>query len=484
MVWLAFGLLILAASAFVLWKAYRIYHIPSDGERREDIAALAEGDYELAVLSMYTTEAFDGQRFQFFCGVKTIQANHLFVNLADIGDYLNRALTANPDMSRVYIGLDPYAVSEMYDHHIALYARDYETYVANYIRENPQVTFQILIPSYSEAYLRGLSDREYEALLNSYRSLMNLYFAGSNVKIYFAGKEEWLTGNPKNYVTERECRVPVLQTIIAYTLRDDRYLLTMNNMEECFDQITKSLSVPAEVWPDLSGWCLVFLGDSVFEYHTGTFSIPDVVEGLTKAQIYNCSQGGMMASEDPEELLSFNRMVDRFLRQDTQGLSEDLNFCRGLSNYIQEEHEGKQYCFILSYGFNDYFQGAPVDNEADPYDVSTYAGALRAGILRLQQNVPEAKILLLAPNYTVEFGGGTQRLGGEQSGILTDYVKAAADVASEMDILFLNNYTESGINKKTEKQFLADGTHPSERGAFLLGRNLIRKLEENGVKTP
>ena len=67
---------------------------------------------------------------------------------------------------------------------------------------------------------------------------------------------------------------------------------------------------------------------------------------------------------------------------------------------------------------------------------------------------------------------------------MTDYVKAAADVASEMDILFLNNYTESGINKKTEKQFLADGTHPSERGAFLLGRNLIRKLEENGVKTP
>lgn len=467
-----------AAAGLVLlfWFEFRVHHVPSDMVRDTDIASLSQGDYEAVMLSMYTPEAFDAAEFEHFRGIHTIQAFHPFVNLADIGDYLEQSFSCNHNLSNVYIGLDPFAVSGLYGYHATFYAKDYASYLTNYMETHEDVLFEFLVPAYSLEYLRTLSDRQFTELINACRALVNLCIPYDNAVIHFLGFEEWLIVNPGNYDRSISLTPPVLRNTVAYTIGNDKYILTPENMEERFERMTELVQESPVSYPDLSEWCMVFFGDSIFEYHAGSRSVSGVVENLSCAQVYNCSQGGTPATENPESILSFNRMVARFLAQDTTGLDDNMNFNLELTDYIQENQEGKKYCFLLNYGLNDYFSGLPVENPADDFDVRTYAGALRTGISTLKEAYPDAVIILLTPTFTILFSDGTE-INGERGGVLTDYVEAAVNVAQDMDVIFINNYTDGGINADTQGMYLADGCHPNEAGALLLGRHILEEMQ-------
>lgn len=465
-----------AVMVWMFWFVYRVHHVPSNEMRDADIATLSQGNYEAVLLSMYTPEAFNAKEFEHFLGISSVQAFHPFVNLADIGNYLEQGFAGNDDLSNVYIGLDPFAISRLYGYHTSLYAKDYEKYLTEYVRANNNVVFKFLIPAYSIEYMRSLSDNEYMELINAYRNLVNLYIPYDNVGIYFLGHEEWLISNPGNYVSSTSYKPSILRLAVAFTLGTDEYLLTPDNMEERFVRMTELVQEPSVIYPDLSQWCMVFFGDSIFEYNVGSCSVPGVVEGLSGAQVYNCSQKGASASDLSETLLSFNRMVTRFLEQDTSGLDENITFCMELTDYMYENHEGKRYCFVLNYGLNDYFSGYPVDNMSDDFDIDTYAGALRTGIRALKEAYPEAIIMLQTPNYITIFSDGTEIMG--EGGVLTDYVDAAVGVAQDMGITCINNYADSGINENTKGQYLVDGCHPNEAGALLLGKRILDEMQE------
>lgn len=116
-----------------------------------------------------------------------------------------------------------------------------------------------------------------------------------------------------------------------------------------------------------------------------------------------------------------------------------------------------------------------MENPEDSYDIGSYAGALRTGISTLKEAYPDAEILVLAPTYTAGFSGGTER-NSEVGGILTDYVDATVRVAEVMGVHCINNYADSGINPDNQAQYLADGCHPNETGAFLLGNRIIEYM--------
>lgn len=458
-----------AGLSLAVWFLFRVHHVPSDKVREEDIATLSEGNYEAALLSMYTPEFFDVEEYGYFRGTSTVRAFHPFVNLADIGDYLEQSFFYNDDLSIVYIGLDPFAVSGLYGYHTSLYAGDYERFLTEYVREHKNAAFEFLLPAYSIEYMRNLSDNEYTELINAYRNLVNIYIPYDNVVIYFFGDREWLIANPDNYVSDTGYNASIFRTTVAYSLDDVTCVLTADNMEERFARMTELVRDSSVTYPDLSEWCMVFFGDSIFEYHAGSRSVPGVVEGLSGAQVYNCSKGGTSA-------FSFNQMVTCFLEQDASGLGQAANFELELNDYIQEDHEGKRYCFVLNYGLNDYFVGNPVENPADGFDAGTYAGALRIGIRTLKEAYPDAVIILLTPTYTGLFSGGTE-INGDRGGALTDYVAAAVGVAQDMDVVCMNNYTDSGINADTHEMYLADVTHPNETGALLLGRRILDEMK-------
>ena len=478
-IWLVISVFLCFVTAgliLLLSFVYRVHHVPSDKMRDADIAALSQGDYDTVLLSMYVPEAFDTRDFESFRGISAVQARHTFVNLADIGDYLEQSFSCNSNLSNVYIGIDPFAVSGMYGYHTSLYAMDYRRYLTEYVQAHDDVLFEILVPAYSMDYLRTLSDSKYTELINAYRNLVNLYMTYDNVVIYFAGHEEWLIANPGNYDSSTSLTPSILRLLVVYTMGSDKYVLAPGNMEERFGKITKLVQESPVIYPDLSEWCMVFFGDSTFEYNAGSRSVSGVVGNLSGAQVYNCSQGGIPATEDPEAMLSFNRMVALFLEQDMSGLEEAANFKLGLTEYMQDNHEGKKNCFILDYGLNDYFGGHPVENPEDSFDIETYAGALRTGISTLKEAYPEAVILLLTPTYTSYFSNGTG-INGEAGGVLTDYVEAAVNVARDMDVICINNYADSGINADTVGLYLADGCHPNETGALLLGRHILEEMK-------
>lgn len=467
---------ITAGLVFLFWFGYRVHHIPSDKIRNADIEALSRGDYEAVMLSMYTPEAFSAEEFEHFRGIPTVQAFHPFVNLADIGNYLEQSFFGNNNLSHVYIGLDPFVISGLYGHHASLYAKDYARYLTEYVEAHDDVLFELLIPAYSLSYLKTLSDSTYTELIDSYRNLVNIYIPYGNVYVYFLGHEEWLIANSGNYAGSTCLTSSILRLVAAYSIANDRYILKPDNMEERFEQMTDLVRETDISYPDLAEWCIVFIGDSIFEYNAGSRSVSGVVENLSGAQVYNCSKGGIAAAEDPEEILSFNRMVTRFLEQDTSGLDDSMNFKLELQKYIRESHEGRKYCFALNFGLNDYATGTPIENPADGFDVNTYSGAMRTGISRLKEAYPEAVILLQTPTYAIGFSEGTEILG-EGGGTITDYVKAAISVAQDMDVLCINNYDDSGINADTYEKYLADGCHPNETGAFLLGRRILEVME-------
>lgn len=458
----------------LFWAVYRVHHVPKDKVREADVAALAQGDHEAVLMSMYSAEEFEAEEFMHFRGTSAVQAFHNFVNLADIGDYLDKCFSGNMNLTDVYIGLDPYVISGLYGHHTSLYVKDYENYLTSYIQAHNDVVFEFLLPVYSVDYLRTLSDSEYNELVNSYRNLANIYLAYDNVIIYYLGYEDWLIMNPGNYDGSNLCKQDVLYKIVAYTFWNSFYYLTSDNMEERFARMTELVQQQDERL-DLSEWSIVFFGDSVMAYHTGSLSISGVVSGLSGAETYNCGEGGMPATEVSFANLSFNRMVTRFLEQDTAGLDEDSNYLKGLTEYMQTEHEGKKCCFVVEFGLNDYFNGHAVENPEDQYDTGTYAGALRTGIRSLQDAYPEAEILLLTPTYTILFSGGTE-INSEIGGTLTDYVDATLRVAEEMNVYCLDNYADSGINAYTSETYLADGTHPNESGSLLLGNSILEYI--------
>lgn len=464
-----------------LWIEHRIHGIPHDSERERDISALdGSADYSGVFLSMFAPDVFDVDAFDYYREVPMIQAGHTFQNLADIGQYLEQCFLRKEELSLVYMGIDPYAVSSLYGNHASLYAGDYAKYLTCQIQAHPDTVFEFLLPFASLSYLRSVSDRKYDEIMESYRNFVNILLPYDNARVYFLGYEEWLIANPGNYDDTGQCTEDIAGTVLLKTFQDDYYLLRADNMEERLGYMTELVRDSSAPPPDLSQWCAIFFGDSIFDCVYNSTSIPNVVGFLTGAQVYNCAKGSTPAAADPAKSdgrLSFPEMAERFIRGDTSGLEEDNDFVRGLRKYLSDDHSGKCYCFIINFGLNDYFSGMSVENEADPEDIRTYAGALRTGIGMLHAHYPDAVIILMGPTYTLEFSEGTQPRG-EQGGVLLDYVETAEKVAEDTGVCFINSYKEFGIDKRNQQQYLADGCHPKETGRFYIGNQIIRYMEK------
>lgn len=449
----------------------------------KDIARFSHESYNGVFLAMYDISTFNEDDFATFRGVPTIKANYTVKSWGDLRKYMTKIFSSQNTVTNVYLGLDPEIMWDRSRKDNVKLKENLEKYLTQYVSARPDVSFEILLPNPSLQYWTDMEEEQVKGKLEAYRWLVEDLSVYSNVKMFFEGGEPWLIMNPGNYLDDTHTNAHVSQKIFLHAFCDQNYQIVPENAPDMLNGLiglVKQEKKSPATYPDLSDWCIVFFGDSVLEYYSGSFSIPGVVSGLTKAETYNCGVGGIPATEDPLAKLSFNRMVTRFLEQDTAGLDEDSNYLKGLTEYMQTGHEGKKYCFVVEFGLNDYFGGHAVENPEDKYDTGTYAGALRTGILTLQDAYPEAEILLLTPTYTALFSGGTE-INSEIGGTLTDYVDATRRVAEEMNVHCLDNYANSGIDAETYVKYLADGCHPNETGSFLLGNGILEYI--GGVMT-
>ncbi|MCH5342753.1 MAG: SGNH/GDSL hydrolase family protein [Acetatifactor sp.] len=471
-------LLLLCAAAGILVLFLfdrRTHHFRFDEVRKADIAALSEENYDGLLLSMYTPKVFDAEDFNYYRAIPTAQAFHTFENLSDIGDYLEHGFSHNANLSAVYIGLDPYAISGLYGHHASLYIRDYASYLTDYVQSYPDTHFELLLPSYPLDHLQALSDKEYEELITAYRNLVNLYTPHDNVVIYFVGYEEWLIANPGNYDNNSACKPDIAHTILTFTFQDDHYALTPDNMEERFTQMTALVQTPPTVYPDYSDYSIVFFGDSPIGNYHNSLSIPGVVAGLSGAHTYNLGLGGTSAcgNRNPK-VHTLNTIVDAFLAGDNSSFEESASPYFGISAY-QTEHT-ENLCFIINYGLNDYFFGMPISS-SDPLDPYTYMGSIRLAVGKLREVYPDCKIILATPNFTSYFGAGKD-INSDVGGQMTDYVDAVLALSEELDLDCMNNYVDFGITNENHGLYLEDGCHPNVSLRYTYGQHIIEKLSD------
>lgn len=471
----------LICGVFLILAAALICFLLGSGQLKKwrDLARLSQESYSGAFLAMYDISNYSEEDFGTYRGVPSVKAEYAFQTWWELSKYLTIILSSENTVTNVYLGLDPVRLWERSDGG-EKWTDDLGRYLTPYLEARPDVTYEILLPAPSLWYWLDLEPEQVYEDLAAYERLVKDLGSYPNVLMYFMGGEHWLIANPGNYQKKYQTTVQVSQKMFLHTFCDHDYLIWPDNASEMLGglllQIEQERQEPA-VYPDLSQWCMICFGDSVLEYNAGSFSVPGVIEGLSGAQVYNCAVGGTPATDVSEASGSFQKMISRFLEQDADasGLSPDSNYLRALTQYRQDNHEGKNYCFVINFGLNDYFGGHPVENLADSYDVGTYAGSLRTGVRALQEAYPEAEIFLLTPTYTTYFSEGME-INSEVGGVLSDYVEAAACVADDMGIHLINSYADSGINAGNQGMYLADGCHPNETGAFFLGTYILESI--------
>lgn len=464
--------LIIVAPLFLLAAAAIIFLLLFPGEKRADFKRLSSESYDTVFLSMYPADNFYEEDFAYWRGMDMVKTEYTLPSFSDLKSYLNVIARSGNTITTIYLGVLPEKLS----------ARELGDLVQNY----PGVQFEVILPNPSMDYWLSLSETECTDMLTAYKEFIQPLLSYDNLGLYFLGASEWLIANPANYDSDFLTTKDAALTIMLNSDRDHSYVLTEKNAANAIDQLSSLIeqyrTVPAD-YPNAADYSIFFLGDSVIGNYTGTTSIPGVVAGLTGARVFNLGYGGGSATEASDNNNSLPDIVNALLSKDTSYLSSDTEE----EKYARLEEAlrscwdtplQERLCFVINYGLNDYFGGFPISSD-DPYDVYTYAGAVRTAVTALQQAYPDARIILITPNFTSYFQNGTEPCF-DSTHILADYADCIIALSEELGTELLDNYRELPINAKNHPVYLADGCHPNETGRFLIGQRIARKLADAG----
>lgn len=222
---------------------------------------------------------------------------------------------------------------------------------------------------------------------------------------------------------------------------------------------------------------IVVFGDSIWNSGEDEKGIAEYIMDEKDVIIYNCSIGGTTAAVYNESVAwdswtsnSFNGMM--YIANDI--LSEDDLIPNEKACQVFKEIDFNQVDYIIvSYGLNDYFSDIPIHPQ-EYYDLTSFVGALRHGVRKLQKKYPQAQIILTSPTYTEWFQG-------DRTFELGEYVEAARGVSAEYETHFLDMYHALGKNPDEKMQYLEDGVHLSKEGKALYARSVIDFLTSQGI---
>lgn len=248
---------------------------------------------------------------------------------------------------------------------------------------------------------------------------------------------------------------------------------------------------------------IVFMGDSVIGNHGDSVSVTAVMEKRLGKTVFNGALGGSCMSLVDEvswesvsgRQWSMVKLAQAMYTGDWTGQLSGVSYSE---YYIDMIGQVLDYFYdriqtlsridfeqvdilLIEHGTNDYNSGQLSDNEADPFDVNTYGGALRQTISLLQERFPELQIILVSPIYCefsdignakcteMDFGGG----------VLDAYVEVQKNIAQEYDLEWIDLYHSSGIGPETIDIYTYDKLHLTKEGQQLIGDLVADYLEEN-----
>lgn len=243
---------------------------------------------------------------------------------------------------------------------------------------------------------------------------------------------------------------------------------------------------------------IVCLGDSIIGNERGKTSVTAVMESILSEPVANGAFGGTCASLSNteyratyyEDSINLAMLADAIAYRDFSVQLYDITsnnfkldyFKSALEELTKVDFEEVDIVFI-EHGINDYSAGRPIDNEADPLDVYTYAGSLRYSIEQIKSAYPEIQIVLVTPLYCYFQVNGERGLDSETAdfgqGPLINYVEAELKVAEEYELPVVDNFHNLGINSDNIDEYAMDGIHLNEKGRQLLANALAEYVIQN-----
>lgn len=234
---------------------------------------------------------------------------------------------------------------------------------------------------------------------------------------------------------------------------------------------------------------LVFLGDSIFDNNRDGTGVPYLTAVQCNADVYNLAIGGTTATikltESAENEKWESRGLMGIVKAMTKQIPTDI-FEGTRAKEILDNSKidfSKTDYFIIEYGINDYFEGAPRSYDNEPMNLCTYAGALRVAIAELRGLAPDCTIILCPPHYCLFFNGdkfvGDSNVTNKGAGTLRDYMGTCEYIAGEQQTLFLNTYYDLGIDAYTTDQYLEDGIHLTQEGRQIYADALAKIILQN-----
>lgn len=244
----------------------------------------------------------------------------------------------------------------------------------------------------------------------------------------------------------------------------------------------------------LYGKTVVNFGDSIFGMRRPPDDISTELAKLTGAVVHNCGfGGGQMQVHWNADYAPFSMcsLADAIVSGDwtAQDASVANVSTNGIPSYFPETLEilksldfSKVDVITIAYGTNDFTNGGPLDNEDEPTDASSFAGALRYSIEKLLTAYPHLKIFICCQTYRFWQENGVITDDSDTHIIydkkLTDYVAKTKEVAEAYHLPYIDFYYSLGVNKFNRTRYFSvtDSTHPNTVGCHLIAAHMAKAL--------
>ena len=228
---------------------------------------------------------------------------------------------------------------------------------------------------------------------------------------------------------------------------------------------------------------IVMLGDSITMGYGRNIKIPNIVSQEIERSVQNAGYGSTTAALHPSKpeirKIGFTKLVDSITSGNwTEALNADFSgityatptaYKQSLTDLSKINFNDIESVIIM-YGTNDWAMDVKLDNANDMYDQSTYLGALRYGVNKLQQAYPHLEILVSQP---ILWTMGAMNSENYNNGIglkVKDYANALNN-SLNMGTPIAQVYNR-GITTSNYGQYFPsnDGTHPNDDGNSVIGK--------------
>ncbi len=218
---------------------------------------------------------------------------------------------------------------------------------------------------------------------------------------------------------------------------------------------------------------IAVFGDSIWDSARGQDGISEQLAQMLGARVYNCAIGGSAAAvvkESTNVLEGWSSWSLNGLMYAAKGEVSPDSFLTQTPAYepIKAVDFNEVDYLVIAYGLNDFFSRVQIYPE-DMYDMNTYVGALRHGVVKMQEAYPEMKIILIGPTYCEAYAD-------PNVDSLEMYAEAAAMVADEYDTYFMDMYHNMGINGENMDQYLEDGIHLNAEGRKIYAEDVAQLI--------